>query len=188
MIICIFTIFKDLLTMVYNDLHPVKIFNFCPKCGSNSFISINDRAKKCEKCSFTFYFNSSAAVAALIYDDKNRLMLTRRAVEPFEGMLDLPGGFIDPLESAEEAILRELKEELGAEVIHIEYLGSFPNEYPFSGIVIFTIDLVFRVKIKSFKKLKPMDDIMAIEFYHPYEIPYKQIPATSISNIIKRYV
>ena len=175
--------------MVYPDMHPLKVFNYCPKCGSNEFIKIpdNDRAKRCGKCSFTFYFNSSAAVAALIYDDENRLMLTQRAVEPFKGKFDLPGGFVDPLESVENAISREIKEELGIEVVELKYLGSFPNEYPFSGIVIFTIDLAFKVKVKSLKDLKPMDDISSIKFFHRHEIPYEQIPAYSIKNIIKKY-
>ena len=173
--------------MIYPDLHPIKVFSYCPKCGSDRFTPISDRAMRCEKCSFTFYINASAAVAALIYDNENKLMLTRRAVEPFKGMLDLPGGFVDPLETVEGAISREIKEELGVEVIDFEYLGSFPNEYPFAGIIVFTIDLAFRVRIKSMDNLKPMDDISSVEFYHQQEIPYEQIPAFSMKNIIKKY-
>lgn len=113
-------------------------------------------------------------------------MLTRRAVEPHLGMLDLPGGFIEPMESAEEAVSRELKEELGVEVISMEYVCSFPNEYPFSGLSVSTLDMAFRVKIESSAEVTPMDDISAVEFYFPDEIPFDEIPATSIRKIVER--
>jgi len=168
------------------DISPSSVFGFCPRCGSSQFRTIGSRAKKCENCSFTYYFNASAAVAALIFDEKGKLLLTRRAVEPHLGMLDLPGGFIEPMESAEEAVSRELKEELGADVISIEYLCSFPNEYPFSGLSVSTLDMAFRVKIRSLNDMVPMDDISAFEFYFPDEVPLDEISATSIRKILER--
>lgn len=174
--------------MVYPDLHPLKVFEFCPKCGSHLFHPTGDRSKKCSECSFTLYFNSSAAVAALIFDDSGRLLLTRRAVEPFKGKLDLPGGFADPLESAEDAIRRELKEELGIEVIQTEYFCSSPNEYPFSGLAVFTLDLAFKVKVNTLDGLSPMDDICGFGFYELNEIPLEEIPAYSIRNIVERVI
>lgn len=171
---------------MYTDINPSSVFGFCPRCGSSQFKTIGSRAKKCESCAFTYYFNASAAVAALIFDEKGRLMLTRRAVEPHLGMLDLPGGFIEPMESAEEAVSRELKEELGADVIGIEYLCSFPNEYPFSGLSVSTLDMAFRVTVKSLNNIAPMDDVSAFEFYFPDEVPLDEIPARSIRKIVER--
>jgi mutator protein MutT len=171
---------------MYTDINPSVVFGFCPRCGSSQFRTMGSRAKKCENCYFTYYFNASAAVAALIFDEKGRLLLTRRAVEPHIGMLDLPGGFIEPMESAEEAVSRELKEELGVEVISMEYLCSFPNEYPFSGLSVSTLDMAFCVKVKSLNGMNPMDDISAFEFYFPDEVPLNEISATSVKNIIER--
>jgi len=146
------------------------------------------RAKKCEQCSFTYYFNASAAVAALIFDEKGRLLLTRRAIEPHLGMLDLPGGFIETMESAEEAVSRELNEELGVEVTDAKYFCSFPNEYPFSGLSVSTLDLAFTVTVNALEpgKMRPMDDISAFEFYYPEEIPLSEIPSSSIRKIIEK--
>lgn len=171
---------------MYTDAPPSEVFGFCPRCGSSQFRTIGPRAKKCENCSFIYYFNASAAVAALIFDEKGRLLLTRRAIEPHIGMLDLPGGFIEPMESAEEAVARELKEELGVEVVSQEYLCSFPNEYPFSGLAVFTLDLAFMVKVNSLDRMKPMDDISAYEFHYPEEVPLNEIPASSIRKIIEK--
>jgi NAD+ diphosphatase len=173
---------------MHTNISPTEVFRFCPRCGFSPFRTVGLRIKKCENCSFTYYFNAAAAVAALIFDDNRRLLLTRRAIEPHIGMLDLPGGFIEPMESAEEAVSRELKEELGVEVVSMEYLCSFPNEYPFSGLSVSTLDLAFKVKVKSLDNLRAMDDIAAFEFYHPEEVPLNEISATSIRKMIERTI
>lgn len=126
-------------------------------------------------------------MAALITDSKGKLMLVTRGVEPDYGKLDLPGGFIDPLESAEQAVKRELEEELGLQVSGLEYLVSAPNEYVFSGYTVFTLDMAFKVTVKSVDNLKAMDDILAYRFYSEEEIDYDQIPAPSIKSFVKTY-
>nr|WP_051567975.1 NUDIX domain-containing protein [Draconibacterium orientale] len=98
------------------NTHPLKVLKYCPKCGSAELHKSGDRSLKCADCGFHFFINSSAAVAALVTDESGKLMLVTRGVEPNYGKLDLPGGFIDPLESAEDAVRRELKEELGLKV------------------------------------------------------------------------
>lgn len=165
--------------------HPIKVFRFCPRCGSQAFRVTGERSLACSDCSFQYYINSAAAVACLIFNHEGKLLLTRRAVEPDIGKLDLPGGFIDPLESAEEAVKRELREELGAEVTHIRYLGSAANEYRFSDITVFTTDLAFRVKVKSVENLTAMDDISGFEWVYPSEVDPQEIPARSIRYFVK---
>ncbi|MDR1859389.1 MAG: NUDIX domain-containing protein [Bacteroidales bacterium] len=167
---------------------PTEVFRYCPRCGAARFDTVYGRAKHCRSCDFTYWFNASAAVAALIVDPLGRLMLTRRAVEPFRGMLDLPGGFVDPLETVEHALTRELKEELGADVARAEFFLSFPNEYPFSGLTVYTIDIAFFVELKSLDALTPMDDISEILFFRPADIPLDSIPAVSIRRIVEEAV
>jgi mutator protein MutT len=167
--------------------HPLKVFRFCPKCGSAEFHRSGERSLKCAGCGFHFYFNSSAAVAALVQNTEGKLMLVKRGVEPHYGKLDLPGGFVDPGETAEHAIRRELSEELGLEVESLEYMGSAPNEYIYSDFSVFTLDFAFRVTPKSIKNLKPMDDILDFEFYAKDEINYDEIPADSIQYFVRQY-
>ena len=64
-------------------------------------------------CGFVYYFNSSAATAIFITNRVGELLVVRRAKEPAKGTFDLPGGFVDMYETAEEAIIREVKEETG---------------------------------------------------------------------------
>ncbi|WP_321372996.1 NUDIX domain-containing protein [uncultured Draconibacterium sp.] len=169
------------------NTHPLKVLKYCPKCGSSEFKTSGERSLKCGTCGFHFFINSAAAVAALVTDESGKLMLVTRGVEPNYGKLDLPGGFIDPMETAEVAVKRELKEELGLEVKSLKYLGSAPNEYVFSEYTVFTLDMAFLVTAKSVDNLKPMDDILDYKFYSEEELDYDDIPAPSIKNFVKDY-
>jgi len=124
-------------------------------------------------------------VAALIFNKEGKLLVTRRAIEPDIGKIDLPGGFVDPGETAEEALKRELQEELGISEVKMAYLTSGSNEYPFSGLTVFTTDLLFRVDIDSLAVLKPADDISSIEWVDPDTLDPEEIPAPSIRHFIK---
>ncbi len=167
--------------------HPINVLKYCPKCGSPEFHISGERSLKCESCGFHLFINSSAAVAALVSNPEGKLMLATRGIEPNYGKLDLPGGFIDPMETAEHAVSRELFEELGLEVETMEYLGSAPNEYVFSGFTVFTLDMAFKVTAKSLENLKPMDDILDFKFYSEDELDYNDIPAPSINYFVKEY-
>ncbi|WP_430973818.1 NUDIX domain-containing protein [Sunxiuqinia rutila] len=166
--------------------HPNKIFKFCPSCGSTQLRQSGDRSKKCPHCGFHYFFNTSAAVAAIIFDPEGKIMLARRAVDPHKGQLDFPGGFVDPMETAEEALTREIQEELGTSVKKMTYFASFPNTYPFAGMEVMTLDLAFLVELETLTGLKPMDDIASIEFYHPSEVNLDELPAQSMKNILKK--
>ena len=87
--------------------HPLSQFRYCPKCGSEHFEIHNEKSKFCKDCGFVYYFNSSSATVALILNERNELLVCRRAKEPAKGTLDLPGGFIDMAETGEEGVARE---------------------------------------------------------------------------------
>lgn len=167
--------------------HPFNVLKFCPRCGSRAFNAQKGPSLKCGKCGFHFYINAAAAVAALIPDSKGKLMLVTRGVEPHYGKLDLPGGFVDPAESVEEALRRELKEELGLSIQNFEYLGSAPNEYLFSEFSVFTVDLAFKVIPESVNHLIPKDDILEYRFYSEEELNYDDIPAPSINKFVQQF-
>jgi len=168
--------------------NPRKVIQFCPKCGNSEFAYQSDNSFLCAKCKFHLYVNSAAAVAALIVNDKGEILLARRAVEPQKGMLDLPGGFVDVMETVETALDREIKEELNLEIERSRYFMSYPNEYVFGGISVFTIDLAYICAIKSFNKIDAKDDISSFEFYKPEEIPFEEIGGASMKEILKAFV
>ena len=109
--------------------HPLSQFKYCPKCGSAHFEVHNEKSKQCADCGFVYYFNPSSATVALILNERDELLVCRRAKEPAKGTLDLPGGFIDMTETGEEGVAREVREETGMKVAKAEYLFSLPNIY-----------------------------------------------------------
>lgn len=174
---------------MYSSTHPIKVYAFCPKCGSAKLNVTSERSFKCPDCDFVWYVNSSAAVAAIIFNQEGKMLFTRRAVDPDKGKLDLPGGFVDPMETAEDAIRREIYEELGAKIKSLKYHCSFPNEYLFSGLSVFTIDLAFFVELENYDRLNPMDDISGIEFYSPEEVDMEnELPSVSMKNIVNEVI
>ena len=138
--------------------HPLFQFRFCPKCGSDHFEVNDDRSKRCADCGFTYYHNASAAAVAVIVNDKGELLVTRRAFEPAQGTLDLPGGFVDPGESVEAGCLREVEEETGAPAEIVRYLFSLPNTYCFSGFEVHTSDCFFLCRLKEGAEVRACDD------------------------------
>lgn len=144
--------------------HPLSQFRFCPKCGSNQFIEHNEKSKKCSDCGFIYYFNSSAAVVAVIENGKGEILVARRAKDPAKGTLDLPGGFVDLYETAEEAVAREIKEETGLSINSSQYLFSIPNIYLYSGFEVHTVDIFFRCKVNEYNHLMAQDDVSELLF------------------------
>ena len=70
--------------------HPLEVFRFCPKCGSQDFEIHNALSRHCAQCGFTFYQNPRASTAAFILNDKDELLVATRGKEPAKGTLDLP--------------------------------------------------------------------------------------------------
>ncbi len=164
---------------------PLAFLHFCPHCGSDKFAAVSSREFKCGDCGFDFFVNSAAAVVAIITDEDGRIMLTRRAREPRKGWLDLPGGFVDPGESAEEAVRREIREELEVEVTHSEFFCSYPNEYIYSNYKVRTTDLAFVCETDKVPTLCA-DDVEEIVWMHRCDIDLDKIAFTSIRNILAK--
>ncbi|MCK9411373.1 MAG: NUDIX domain-containing protein [Prolixibacteraceae bacterium] len=165
------------------------LFSCCPKCGSPSFLTGDKgRSFRCEECLFHYYINNSAAVACLIINASGELLLTRRAFEPNKGMLDLPGGFVEPMESAEEAVIREIMEELNLRVTKMSYLVSYPNLYPYSNFEVPTVDLAYLCDVEKLDCLRPDDDVASIEFIKPDKIPLNVLCSNSMRQIVQFYL
>lgn len=144
--------------------HPLHSFHYCPQCGSASFLAHNEKSKRCSACGFVYYFNSSAAVAAVIENEEGEILVARRAKDPAKGTLDLPGGFVDLHESAEEAVSREIWEETALSVERLQYLFSLPNIYPYSDFEVHTVDLFYKCSVKDFSAMRADDDVAALLF------------------------
>jgi 8-oxo-dGTP diphosphatase len=118
-------------------------FSFCPLCGGRLTVleSGPDRGRMaCSKGHFVHYDNP--AVTALAFVERGgRYLVLERAQEPYRGLLDLPGGFIEAGESPVEAVEREIFEETGLSVDAPTILGAYSSRYGDGGK--WTVDVAF---------------------------------------------
>jgi NADH pyrophosphatase NudC (nudix superfamily) len=171
-----------------NDNELSRVIRYCPKCGAAALRFVGRKLVHCEVCDFDLYLNTAAAVAALITDDQGRLLVVVRAEEPKKGTWDLPGGFADPGESAEEAVRREVKEELGLEVTATRYLCSYPNTYEYGGMRYATMDLGFVCEVKDPAATRvSKDEVSQLLFIRPKEIDTARFGFASVGRIVDRY-
>lgn len=170
------------------DIHPLEKFKYCPKCGSKHFDINNEKSKKCDNCGFVYYMNPSAATAAFILNSRGELLVERRGKEPAKGMLDLPGGFIDNDETAEEGIAREIREETGLCVTASEYLFSLPNIYMYSGMEIHTLDMFFRCSVEEDCAPQAADDAAECFWVPLSDIHTEQFGLRSIRHALRRFL
>lgn len=136
----------------------------CPSCGHATLARLSEQELRCH-CGFHYFHNvASAVMVALCWHDE--LLVAVRAREPGRGLWDLPGGFVDPRESLEQAALRELGEEIGWQPApeQLRYLGSFPNTYHFDGIDYCTCDAVFAVMLTEKPQLRAADDVAELHW------------------------
>jgi len=144
---------------------------------------------RCASCGFHYYHNVAAAAGAII-ETRGRILLIVRAVEPSAGMLALPGGFIDPGERAEDAILRECREEIGWEPDNLEFLVSFPNRYEYGKILYNTCDFFFIARSDALNddgyKLDP-HETAGLVFLRPEDIKPEQLAFDSTRRALAEY-
>ena len=124
-------------------------YHYCPACGSprKSFIPL--RPYRCSECGHSTFFGPVSAVGAVVCNSLGHVLLLRRANDPGKGMLGMPGGFVDPGENAEEALRREVLEEVGLHVTKLRYLTSRPNSYLYRGVALPVLDFFYVAEVED---------------------------------------
>ena len=169
--------------------HPLEVFKYCPKCGCSEFEIHNALSRHCTHCGFTYYQNPRASTAAFILNGQGELLVARRAKEPAKGTLDLPGGFVDNHENAEQGMVREIYEETGITVDpnEVEYLFSIPNIYRYSGMDIHTLDLFFLCRVDDVE-VKAADDAAELTWLPLREVYVERFGLRSIREAVHRFL
>ena len=106
---------------------------FCPRCGGGLVSSGGGYVLTCESCRRQQFPRTDPAVIMLVTDGE-RALLGRQASWP-AGRFSTLAGFVDPGESLEQAVAREVMEEVGVEVSDVAYFGNQPWPFPSSLMV-----------------------------------------------------
>lgn len=162
-------------------------FRYCPRCGLQGF-KLSDGCLDCEKCGFRFYLNAAAAVMAIILDSSQKILVAVRGREPAAGTWDLPGGFVDPGESAEQGLRREIKEEVGLTVDQLHYFCSEANWYEYRQVLYATADIAYTCEVEDFSDVEAGDDVYAVRIVHLDELKPDKFGLASGRRIISRFL
>ncbi|MBQ2786622.1 MAG: NUDIX domain-containing protein [Bacteroidaceae bacterium] len=168
--------------------HPLHLFRFCPRCGSNDFTENDFKSKRCGACGFVLYFNPQSATVALIVNKRNELLVARRAKEPAKGTLDLPGGFADCFETGEEGVTREVLEETGLVVTATKYLFSLPNIYVYSGFEEHTLDIFYLCTVQDDTLPAAHDDVEELQWIPIEKLNAREFGLQSIRKGIEIFM
>ena len=152
-------------------------FNYCSRCGA--LVNHEERFGKvrpvCPQCGWIHFVDPKVAAAVLI-EQEGRVLLVRRAGEPFQGYWTLPAGFINGGEDPAEAAARECLEETGLNVRVTRLLDIISGkEHPLGADFI----IVYRAEIID-GELKPDDDADAAEWFERENLPQLAFRATQV--------
>jgi len=115
-----------------------QMHQYCGRCGKKTETLAEERAKRCPACGFSSYPRLSPAVIFAVFKD-DQILLSHN--EAFPGKwYSISAGFVEPGETLEDCIRREIKEEVGIEIKNIQYFGSQPWPFPNSLMLGFTAD------------------------------------------------
>ena len=152
-------------------------FNYCPRCGAQ--VNHEERYGKvrpvCPQCGWIQFVDPKVAAAVLI-EDEGRVLLVRRANEPFRGLWTLPAGFINGGEDPAEAAARECLEETGLSVQVTRVLDIISGrEHPRGADFI----IVYQASVLG-GELRPDDDADAAAWFGRDKLPQLAFRATQL--------
>jgi ADP-ribose pyrophosphatase YjhB (NUDIX family) len=141
----------------------------CPRCEGR--LDNDGRLAVCRgACGSTYYANSAPCVSALVEDAEGRLLLARRAVEPYRGMWDPPGGFLGEGEHPEDGLRRELLEETGLRCEPVRLFGVWMDVYGDAPEAVATLNLYWTMDVTGGEPA-PADDVAELRWFAPNELP-----------------
>ena len=160
----------------------------CVKCAQPSLIKQGEKAYQCTSCEFVYFHNVAAAVCAVVVCNK-QILLVERAQHPEKGKLDFPGGFVDYDESNEQALTRELLEELQLPVSNMQYLFSYPNRYLYKDVLYSTLDSFFEINLDTKPALVlQQEEVSRYLWLDMQNMDVKQLAFVSGQNALAEYL
>lgn len=162
--------------------------NFCRRCG-HKFKKNNNHIFTCNN-GHVIYANASPATAAILINDQDEILVVERTQQPGKGCYDLPGGFCNGAETAEDALMREINEELGLtqdQYSPFTFVCSEIDPYVLDGETIPALSMVFYAHLIKPFVLQPMDDVVNPSFVPLHTFDPSQLYFYSLQKAVTQY-
>ena len=154
---------------------------YCGRCGLQTEYHARDRARVCDHCSLVVYPRISPCVIMLV--TRGDQCLLARHTRHRHALYTALAGFIEPGENAEQALAREVREEVGLETGAVRYVGS--QSWPFPGQLM----IGYLAEVTGGALVPDQDEISEARWFHRSEIPQAIPPAETLSGkLIRTFV
>ncbi len=159
-------------------------FRFCPKCRSGlawkRLKSHEPERMVCKECEFVLFQDPKLA-AGTLFQEHDKLVLLRRAIEPGYGKWVFPGGFVDRGETVVDAAIRETREEANIDVEIRELI----DVYSYSGSPVVVV--VYAAEIMG-GELKAADETLEVKRFDLDDVPWDELAFPSTRDALKAYI
>lgn len=161
--------------------------NFCRRCGSE--LTNKQNGLFVCKNGHNLFTNPAPCVGIFFLNENNEVLLSVRGIEPFKGMLDSFGGFVDDQETSEQAAERELQEELGLTPDQYEPLTFLCTEigyYPYQGENRSLLGTFYWSRLKPGVVPAPADDVSEIATVSLHEVDLSKLDNIDVRSAIQK--
>ncbi|MDQ3099178.1 MAG: NUDIX domain-containing protein [bacterium] len=147
---------------------PYKAYKYCPRCCGNLKHTTNNLIQ-CQTCGYHLFINAAPCVGIIIENTEDRVMLAKRAIAPLKGTWDIPGGFMEPGETAYLNAIREAKEELNVRIRPGMIIGTWPATYLYKEVDLPILGITICAKIIE-GTITAQDDVAQIQYFSEEEL------------------
>lgn len=162
------------------------LLQFCPRCGKLT-APYQKNLRICITCKHKNYINPRPCNAVIFHNAENQILMIKRKIPPQKNKWDLPGGFINPGETLEKSVEREIQEELSLENINYRYFSSYYDSYTFEGVRYPTLCFIFSAFLKKSEKLTCADDAASYMWHSFEKIPFGAIAFKGIQQALSDF-
>lgn len=146
----------------------VESWKYCPKCSTE--LEHSEARVECPSCRFRAYSWSETTVGAIVLGLEGRVLLVRRAHDPYGGKWDVPGGFLEEGEAPLDGLRRELREETGLEVEPGRFVDALLDRYGTGEEAATTLNMYWEATVTG-GEAEAGDDAAEVRWFPRDELP-----------------
>ena len=150
-------------------------YKYCPQC--KNLLVRQENNYYCTNCDVKIYIDPKPTTCVFLIKN-GMVLLAKRAVEPYKGSFDLIGGFLEPGELPEKAVIRETKEETGLDIKILGLLSMHTDRYGKGGD--YLINIYYLGEIADAKPIAH-DDVASLHWFPIDKIPKMSFKSASLA-------